>query len=206
MAASCAVPRHCPGNARYNESMNRQNAPIKAWTILPTLLLVIFLIIATPARDATSDPIAPQLCPLHKIHLRVGTAPIFYGLILPTLTYMEAQTTLFPQSNSHVCGGCLFRPEQTATVLYCPLCRKREAQWEAAYAVNKKQMDEQAYHQFDLKMQAVRQEYCRLSGMRPEQAQRIPIWRLPMLLDNLRKARLAHAQHRKTAPAKLASS
>ncbi len=85
--------------------------------------------LSTPNEGTTYLQDGCSYCAVHDVRLRVDTVPITYGY-----TLLEAQwasdiaTTTFPNSETHIDGGCTLDHESPrwARVWYCPACRRAE--------------------------------------------------------------------------------
>ena len=82
-----------------------------------------------------------QQCQLHHEWMRVGDVSIAYGLICFEKEYTDAHKQLFPNAHSYSAGGCVVMSEspKTEKVLYCPSCRKAEAEWQEKHGKKSKQ-------------------------------------------------------------------
>ncbi len=72
--------------------------------------------------------------------MRVGDVSIAYGLLCPEKAYSEARKKLFPNAHLYLAGGCVVTPgsPKTEKVLYCPSCRKAEAEWQEKHGKKSK--------------------------------------------------------------------
>jgi hypothetical protein len=70
-------------------------------------------------------------CEVHNTPLRRDKVQIRYGLIGFRDGYLDALKNLFPHSETVAYGGCVIDDDSPkyAEILYCPRCRKAEAQW-----------------------------------------------------------------------------
>lgn len=77
-------------------------------------------------------PDTGKVCQLHHEMLRVDSVIIYYGLTRLDPSWEQTAKTLFPNSRTHILGGCI--PESRhlfECVLYCPRCREAEKLWKA---------------------------------------------------------------------------
>ena len=66
------------------------------------------------------------VCELHHEQLKIGVVPIEYGLIIVP---DDSPKNLFPNSRTIYFGGCVSTCYEKAEVLFCPVCRELEYQW-----------------------------------------------------------------------------
>jgi hypothetical protein len=74
----------------------------------------------------------PPKCPVHGTVMRRGSVPIVYGLVMFTasgLLYNEARTSLFPNCDDAVLGGCVVRSKQTSSNNVCRTCNATRDAW-----------------------------------------------------------------------------
>jgi hypothetical protein len=72
-----------------------------------------------------------KACEIHGIELKTMTAGVSYGLPRRDDPYFAARSTIFPNSNMYISGGCCFGSMgDEAEVLVCSECRKLEQQWQ----------------------------------------------------------------------------
>ena len=102
--------------------------------------LAVPVTVPTPKQKGRERPIygvSNRLCPLHQEHLINGVGRIRGDIWnLPGggdgFNYVKANEKLFPLSHTFLiiyCGTEVDRNNLTRKVLYCPQCRKVEAQW-----------------------------------------------------------------------------
>jgi TonB family protein len=103
-----------------------------------------------PPSDTVSyvpDNAEAMHCKVHRTKLLRDKVGISYGLIGFQKGYWKAEQKLFPEANSTVYGGCLVEAitcenkeiqlsPQYAEVLYCPVCRKAQAEWSRQHSHN----------------------------------------------------------------------
>ena len=76
-----------------------------------------------------------QHCPLHKLRLQQGTAPILYGTFAPQRANVEAGgVSDHPFARPWVRGTCWVQDEPDAKVVFCPACREA---WRATPAAGR---------------------------------------------------------------------
>lgn len=80
-------------------------------------------------------------CELHHEWMVVGDVSIAYGLLIHDKAYSKAHQKYFPNAHLYSAGGCVVTPRspQQEKTLYCPSCRKAEAEWQAKYGKKPKQ-------------------------------------------------------------------
>jgi len=74
-----------------------------------------------------------EKCHVHDRDQLEDKVSIKYGYPVTTEEYSLASSELFPFANSYYLGGCVFKPELSARVMYCPDCRKAEKEWESVH-------------------------------------------------------------------------
>ncbi len=80
-------------------------------------------------------------CELHHEWMVAGDVSIAYGLLIHDKAYSKAHQKLFPNAHLYSAGGCVVMagsPKQEKA-LYCPSCRKAEAEWQAKHTKKPKQ-------------------------------------------------------------------
>lgn len=100
------------------------------------------------ARDAQGNVAEKPRCPLHRIAMDIGIAPIAYGLprsygsdnaadraaLREAKKVRRARKQRFPEAHPRAGGGgCVVGPEKTAEVHYCRLCREAREAWFRAH-------------------------------------------------------------------------
>lgn len=95
-----------------------------------TLCALLAALLLAGCATVQHDPLAPR-CELHDVPLRPGVAPMQYGLVDIDEDYLIRMAEEFPNSYSHILGGCVVSRESPrfATVLYCPECRRDDPAW-----------------------------------------------------------------------------
>jgi hypothetical protein len=102
---------------------------------MKTALAAVCLMLICGATPTVSDGASTRheisFCPLHHVPLRVGMAHLVYGKIICPEDYLGAEHYEFA-AHTEIFGGCgVLNKIPTRRVLYCPLCRRVEARWEA---------------------------------------------------------------------------
>jgi hypothetical protein len=94
------------------------------------LLLLAPAVLTTGCATYVTPVDQPKECPIHHVATRRGSVPIVYGYPVPDPpAYRDAHVKLFPHDNDRLLGGCVVRGKRTATVRYCPECRRAKEQW-----------------------------------------------------------------------------
>ena len=93
---------------------------------------------------------AARTCKFHHAWRTNATVPVLYGTPDPAHPYFSAQRLYFPNSWSHLDGGCVFetyngRSSATqAVVKVCGRCREAEKKWEKTRQANNDDTDQSA--------------------------------------------------------------
>jgi hypothetical protein len=74
-------------------------------------------------REPGFDPY-PLSCPLHKAILNIDEVRVEYG----RPAFWRDAEQFFPYSNRTLNGGCIVGPTKYGIVMFCPICRGREAE------------------------------------------------------------------------------
>lgn len=76
------------------------------------------------------------VCEIHKIPLRIGYAPVEYGLPVNAAAYQEIRLQRFPHAADPVNAGCIVGPWKRVRVKMCYKCQSAYITWKQTEQLN----------------------------------------------------------------------